>query len=217
MRYDLVIFDLDGTILDTLDDLTDAANFALTQAGYPARTRDEVRRFVGNGVNRLLELALPGGLSDPRFDEAVAAYRAYYAAHSLIETKPYDGLPELVRDLTESGIACAVVSNKPDVSTKKLASIFFPELKAAVGENEAAGIRRKPAPDMVFAAVKDLGAAPDRCVYVGDSEVDLVCRPGRHAGLRRSVGIPGPGGSRKSGSRPPCPHAGRTVPVRIVR
>ena len=181
MNYQAVLFDMDGTLLDTLDDLRGAVNAIMRQFGVPEHSREDVRRFVGNGVNRLLELALPGGLSYPRFDDAVAAYRAYYAAHSLEKTKPYEGVPELVRVLTGAGIRCAVVSNKPDVSTKKLAKIFFPELSAAIGENEAAGIRRKPAPDMVFAAVRELGADPERCVYVGDSEVDL--ETGRQAGM----------------------------------
>ncbi len=181
MSYQAVLFDMDGTLLDTLDDLWGAVNATMRRFGVPEHSREDVRRFVGNGVNRLLELALPGGLSDPHFDEAVAAYRAYYAAHSLEKTKPYAGVPELVRNLTEAGVVCAVVSNKPDISTKKLASIFFPEIAAAIGEDEAAGIRRKPAPDMVLAAVRELGADPSRCVYVGDSEVDL--ETGRRAGM----------------------------------
>ena len=173
MAYKAVLFDMDGTLLDTLDDLWNAVNATMRLFGYPERTRDEVRQFVGNGVTRLLELALPGGASDPRFDEAVAAYRAYYAAHSEEKTGPYPGVEALVKRLTEEGIACAVVSNKPDVTTKLLSRRFFPEIAVAAGENEAAGIRRKPAPDMVFAAVRQLGASLSDCVYVGDSEVDL--------------------------------------------
>ena len=181
MAYKAVLFDMDGTLLDTLDDLWGAVNATMRRFGYPERTRDEVRQFVGNGVTRLLELALPGGAEDPRFDEAVTAYRAYYAAHSEGKTGPYPGVAELVARLTEEGIPCAVVSNKPDKTTKQLARKFFPEIAVAAGENEAAGIRRKPAPDMVFSAVRELGAALSDCVYVGDSEVDLYT--GRAAGM----------------------------------
>ena len=173
MAYKAVLFDMDGTLLDTLDDMTDAVNATMKRSGYPERTREEVRQFVGNGVTRLLELALPGGANDPHFDEAVAAYRTYYASHSEGKTGPYPGVPELVRKLTDAGIACAVVSNKPDLTTKLLAEKFFPLIRVAAGENEAAGIRRKPAPDMVFAAVRELGLSTADCVYVGDSEVDL--------------------------------------------
>ena len=181
MAYKAVLFDMDGTLLDTLDDLWAAVNATMKLFGYPERTREEVRQFVGNGVTRLLELALPGGASDPRFDEAVSAYRAYYASHSEGKTAPYPGVPELVQRLTDAGIACAVVSNKPDRTTKLLAEKFFPEIRVAAGENEAAGIRRKPAPDMVFAAVRELGVQLSDCVYVGDSEVDLDT--GRAAGM----------------------------------
>ena len=181
MAYKAVLFDMDGTLLDTLDDLADAVNATMRRFGYPERTRDEVRQFVGNGVNRLLELALPGGGSDPRFDEAVAAYRAYYASHSEGKTGPYPGVAELVERLTAEGIPCAVVSNKPDATTKLLAEKFFPEIRVAAGENEAGGIRRKPAPDMVYAAVRELGVPLSDCVYVGDSEVDLYT--GRSAGM----------------------------------
>ena len=173
MAYKAVLFDMDGTLLDTLDDLWTAVNATLRQFGYPERTRDEVRSFVGNGVTRLLELSLPGGAEDPHFDEAVTAYRAYYASHSEGKTGPYPGITELAERLRAEGIPCAVVSNKPDATTKALAEKFFPGLAVAAGENEAAGIRRKPAPDMVYAAVRALGADPDDCVYVGDSEVDI--------------------------------------------
>ena len=181
MAYKAVLFDMDGTILDTLDDLWDAVNATMRRFGYPERTREEVRQFVGNGVTRLLELALPGGAADPHFDEAVTVYRGYYAAHSEGKTAPYPGVEDLVDRLTDAGIACAVVSNKPDATTRLLAEKFFPKIRVAAGENEAAGIRRKPAPDMVYAAVRELGLAVSDCVYVGDSEVDLYT--GRAAGM----------------------------------
>ena len=177
-----VLFDMDGTLLDTLDDLTSAVNRTMRLYAYPEHTRDEVRQFVGNGVNRLFELALPGGAGDPNFAEAVADYRIWYNAHAEIETKPYPGIPELLEALELEGIASAVVSNKPDAATKKLTERFFPAVKISVGENEAAGILRKPAPDMVFEALSQMGVSVSDCVYVGDSEVDL--RTAEAAGCR---------------------------------
>ena len=168
-----VIFDLDGTLLNTLDDLTDAVNATMRLFSYPERTIDEVRQFVGNGVERLIELSVPGGRDDPNFDRAVTEYRAYYPAHSEIKTAPYPGVAEMLRVLEDAGIRCAVVSNKPDKTTKALCRKFFPDITLAAGENEAAGIRRKPAPDMVEHAVSELGLRVEDCVYVGDSEVDI--------------------------------------------
>ena len=170
---DAVFFDLDGTLLDTLEDLWAAVNATMRQFGCPERTLGEVRQAVGNGVNRLLELVLPAGREDPRFDEIVRFYRAYYAEHAEIATRPYPGLPSLLSELKARGIPTAVVSNKPDATTVRLCAEFFPDASLAVGENEAAGIRRKPAPDMVLHAAGTLGVDPSSCVYVGDSEVDL--------------------------------------------
>ncbi len=181
MKPKAVLFDMDGTLLDTLGDLTDAVNATMRMFSRPEHTIGEVRQYVGNGVNRLLELALPGGREDPVFDDAVREYRAYYASHSEGKTKPYDGVPECVRALIEAGIGVGVVSNKPDKTTVDLARRFFPEIAVAAGENEAAGIRRKPAPDMVFRAMERLGAGPEETVYVGDSEVDI--ETGRAAGV----------------------------------
>ena len=177
-----VLFDLDGTLLDTLDDLTDAVNATMRAFGVPEHTKEEVRAAVGNGVARLMELTLPGGAEYPRFDEASAFYRRTYAAHSEDKTRPYDGIPACVRTLAAHGIRTAVVSNKPDETTVRLTKKFFPEIDAAAGENEAAGIRRKPAPDMVRHAMRKLGAKEEETVYVGDSEVDLLTA--ENAGLR---------------------------------
>ena len=172
-RYQAVIFDLDGTLLDTLDDLRDAVNATMEHFGYPGHTREEIRSFVGNGVERLIELSIPGGREDPRFAEAVTFYRAYYPAHAEIKTAPYPGVTELIRELNRDGIATAVVSNKPHISTTKLCARYFPEIGYACGEREAEGIRRKPAPDTVLFTAKELGIAVEDCVYIGDSEVDV--------------------------------------------
>ncbi len=169
-----VIFDLDGTLLNTLEDLTDAVNVTMEEFSYPRRTVAEVRSFVGNGVNRLIELCVPGGLDDPHFDEAVGKYRAHYAAHSLIKTAPYPGIAELLDALSAASLPCAVVSNKPQETTEKLCRKLFPSVRVAVGENEAAGLKRKPAPDMAYRAAELLGVGVHECVFVGDSEVDLA-------------------------------------------
>ena len=162
-----ILFDLDGTLLDTLGDLHASTNAVLASFGYPERTVDEVRRFVGNGARRLIEQAVPAG-EDHRVDEVLAAFQTYYAAHCDILTRPYPGIPELLTRLGAQ-YPLAVVSNKPDRAVKELASIYFPTLYA---RGESTDCPRKPAPDMVFAAMKALGS--DRCVYVGDSEVDVL-------------------------------------------
>ena len=163
---------MDGTLLNTLEDLTDATNHILRQFGYPERTRQEIRRFVGNGARRQLEQALPPGADVER---ALNAYKPYYAAHCQIKTKPYEGIPQALRAL-EGKYPVAIVSNKPDRAVKALCETCFPGV-FALGERE--GCPRKPAPDMVFAAMKAIGA--ERCVYVGDSEVDVLTA--RNAGV----------------------------------
>lgn len=181
MKYKAAIFDLDGTLLDTLDDLWDAVNHTMDMYGFPRRTRDEVRSFVGNGVERLIELSVPEGLNNPKFTEAVASYRAYYAANSEHKTAPYAGVTGLIRKLLSDGIAVSVVSNKPHGSTVTLCAKYFPDIAVVCGEREAEGIRRKPYPDTVFKAVEDLGLQVTDCVYIGDSEVDI--RTAANAGM----------------------------------
>ena len=177
-----VLFDLDGTLLNTLEDLTDAVNATMRAFGYPEHAESAVRAYVGNGVARLMELSLPGGAADPNFDAASAFYRRTYAAHSEDKTRPYEGVVDCVRTLAGHGIRMAVVSNKPDETTVRLTKKYFPEIDAAAGENEAAGIRRKPAPDMVWHAMKKLGVTQEETVYVGDSEVDILTA--QNAGIR---------------------------------
>ena len=181
MRYDTFIFDLDGTLLDTLGDLAASVNYALRSHGMPEHSLDDVRRFVGNGVRRLMERAIPEGAENPLFDEAFATFRQYYMAHSLDTPLPYDGIPETLAALRARGCHIAVVSNKMMAATVELCQHFFPDtVEVAMGEHEAEGIRKKPAPDTVFAALDSLGIprplrGEDRggVVYVGDSDVDI--------------------------------------------
>ncbi len=171
--YKTVIFDLDGTLLDTLSDLTTAVNAALSAYGLPQRNRDEVRGFVGNGIAKLMERAI-GQTQYPHFDGVLSAFKEYYGAHCQDETKPYAGIISLLQTLQNAGVKTAVVSNKADFAVKLLAEGYFKGLLLeAVGENEAAGVRKKPAPDSLFAVMQKLDAAPSEVVYVGDSEVDI--------------------------------------------
>ena len=173
MKYQAILFDMDGTLLDTLTDMQAAVNYILEKYGYPTRTLEEVRRFVGNGAGPLIHRALPQGVDPDREAEILADYRAYYQAHNCVETRPYDGIGPLLERLRQ------VVSNKPDRTTRTLAARFFPELDGAMGQRE--GIASKPAPDMVRAALDQLHAAPEETLYVGDSEVDVATA--RNAGL----------------------------------
>lgn len=172
-KYKAAIFDLDGTLLNTLEDLHAALNYTMTLFGYPERTLEEVRSFVGNGVERLIALSVPGGEEDVNFAEAVREYRKYYNAHSEVKTKPYDGVSELIDRLIDKGIKAAVASNKPHKATTELCAKMFPAIGTVCGEREAEGIRRKPHPDMVLWAAGELGCEVSECVYIGDSEVDV--------------------------------------------
>ena len=174
ITYNTYIFDLDGTLLDTLTDLAASTNYALRTHGMPEHTIDEVRRFVGNGVRKLMERAVPDGTDNPLFDEAFATFRQYYMEHSLDTTRPYEGVPDMLAALKAKGCHLAVVSNKMMAATQELCRHFFPEtIEVAIGENEAEGIRKKPAPDTVIAALRQLGVGEKGAVYVGDSDVDI--------------------------------------------
>ena len=175
------IFDLDGTLLDTLHDLASSVNFALRQHNMPEHGIDDIRRFVGNGVRLLMERAVPNGADNPLFEAAYATFREHYMVHSLDTTKPYDGIAEMLTRLKAEGCRMAVVSNKMMAATKALVAHFFPEIEVAIGEHEAEGIRKKPAPDTVYEALRQLGAPREGAVYVGDSDVDVLTA--RHAGL----------------------------------
>ena len=179
--YKTFIFDLDGTLLDTLQDLADSVNHALRQYGMPEHSLDDIRRFVGNGVRLLMERAVPEGAQHPLFEEAFATFRQYYMQHSLDTTRPYDGIVETIRELKLRGCRLAVVSNKMMAATQELVAHFFPDIEVAIGEHEAAGIRKKPAPDTVDEALRQLGVTREGAVYVGDSDVDLLTA--RNSGL----------------------------------
>lgn len=171
--YKTVIFDLDGTLLDTLDDLTSAVNYALTAFGLPARTKTEVRAFVGNGIAVLMQRAV-GIENYPKQAEVLQAFKTYYGANCANKTQPYAGILPLLTQLQQAGVQTAVVSNKADFAVKTLAERYFHGLLLqAVGENEAEGVRKKPAPDSLFAVLHALGADKQSTVYVGDSEVDI--------------------------------------------
>lgn len=172
MRYDTVIFDLDGTLLDTLDDLTDGVNHALAGFGYPLATREQIRSRLGYGSNYLIAESIPGGRGNPEYQAVFDDYLAYYRAHSSVKTAPYPGIMALLERLKDIGVKCAIVSNKPGSAARELGKRWFDGLVATtVGDR--VGIRRKPAPDTLLEVMRQLGAAPERTVYIGDSEVDV--------------------------------------------
>lgn len=172
--YTTYIFDLDGTLLNTLDDLAASVNYALRTNGMPTHSTDDVRHFVGNGVRLLMERAVPQGAANPRFQEAFDTFRQHYLLHSLDTTSPYDGIPQMLSELKRRGCRLAVVSNKFLAATQELCRHFFPDtIEVAIGENEAAGIRKKPAPDTVLESLRQLGVDKQDAVYVGDSDVDI--------------------------------------------
>ena len=187
--FNVYVFDLDGTLLDTLQDLANSVNYALRQHGMPEHSIDDVRRFVGNGVRLLMERAVPDGARNPQFEAAFATFRQHYMQHSLDNTRPYDGIPELIHELKARGCQMAVVSNKMMAATQELVRHFFPDIPVAIGEHEAAGIRKKPAPDTVFEALRQLAVSQKpkansqkpTAVYVGDSDVDI--ETARNSGL----------------------------------
>ena len=160
-----LLFDLDGTLLDSLEDLLDATNYALRAHGYPERTLPELRWFVGNGAHNQIRLSVPEGV-DPA--PVLETYLGYYPSHCRIKTRPYEGIPEVLRELKER-YPVAVVSNKPDGAVKELCADLFPGIYAL---GEASDCPRKPAPQMVYKAMEAIGV--DKCIYIGDSEVDIL-------------------------------------------
>lgn len=180
MGYQTVLFDMDGTVLDTLYDLWASTNAVLRELGYPERTLEEIRSYVGNGARNQIRCALPEGSSDAVIDDALRRYQAHYAEHCRDHTQPYEGIMPMLRALDAAGKQLAVVSNKPDRMVKLLSEEHFGGLMhVAIGETPAC--RRKPAPDTVYAALDALGVSGDGAVYVGDSEVDVATA--RAAGL----------------------------------
>lgn len=178
--YDTAVFDLDGTLLNTLEDLTAAVNVSLARMGWGARSRDEVRRFVGNGVEHLIRRAVPDGTGEEETLCCLTVFKEFYAAHMTDHTAPYPGILPMLRTLRERGVAAAVVSNKFDAAVKGLCAHWFPGLiQAAAGESVTAP--QKPDPAMVLQALRDLDADHAGAVYVGDSDVDI--QTARNAGL----------------------------------
>ena len=171
-KYKTYIFDLDGTLLSTLADLAASTNYALRTHHMPERSLDEVRRFVGNGVKKLMERAIPDGLNNPLFEENFATFRQHYMQHNLDTTQPYPGIMQLLEQLKAEDKNIAVVSNKFYAATRELCRHFFGDLvPVAIGERE--DIRKKPAPDTVIEALRELGVDKEGAVYIGDSDVDI--------------------------------------------
>ncbi len=169
---DTVIFDLDGTLLNTLDDLSNSVNYALRTCGYNERSKQEIRRFLGNGIANLMRKAVPTSADNEHYENALAVFRKYYMEHCLEYTSPYEGITDLLKTLQTMGYKQAIVSNKLQPAVTQLNERFFNRyIHVAIGESK--DIRRKPAPDTVFAALKQLGSSPDTSIYIGDSEVDL--------------------------------------------
>lgn len=172
-KYKTYIFDLDGTLLSTLADLAASTNYALRTHHMPERSLDEVRHFVGNGVKKLMERAIPDGLNNPLFEETFATFRQHYMQHNLDTTQPYPGIMQLLEQLKAEGKNIAVVSNKFYAATRELCRHFFGDLvPVAIGERE--DIRKKPAPDTVIEALRELGVDKEGAVYIGDSDVDIM-------------------------------------------
>ncbi len=172
MAVKALLLDLDGTILNTLDDLCDSVNFALSAHGHPTRMKREIRAILGNGVINLITRSLPEGVSEKEFEECLATYKEHYEVNKTNKTAPYKGIPEALSALRAAGYKLAIVSNKHAEAVEGLYNLFFADL-ADFALGNSADIPKKPAPDMVFAAAQKLGVTLDECVFVGDSEVDF--------------------------------------------
>ena len=173
MSYKYVLFDMDGTVLNTLDDLRDAVNHTLNLFGMPEVSSEDVAHFLGNGARHLIECSVPKGTAPALTETVLAEYLPYYKANCRVKTAPYSGIPELMKALKNKGIKMAVVSNKPDAATKELSELFFKGLiEITIGETPQ--IKRKPAPDSVYEAIRVMRAKKEECVYIGDTEVDLL-------------------------------------------
>lgn len=172
MKYSAVIWDMDGTILNTLEDLCDSVNFVLKTNGYEERTLEQTRCSVGNGIRSLMNLSVPEGENNPKFEELFEAFRKHYSGNCRNKTRPYDGIDEVLNVFAGHGIKMAVVSNKIDSAVKELSRDFYPQMDYSLGEIE--GLNRKPAPDMVEKALLELGVSKSEAVYIGDSEVDVL-------------------------------------------
>lgn len=174
MNKKAVIFDLDGTLLNTLEDLTDSTNFALSKLDFPPKTIEQVRHYVGNGVTKLIERAIPEGLNNPNFEKCLNLFKGHYKENMFNKTVTYDGIIPILEKLKSHRIKTAVVSNKFDDAVKGLCKKYFDGLiDFCAGENELQGIRKKPAPDTVLKVLNEFGIKSDDAIYIGDSEVDI--------------------------------------------
>lgn len=172
-KYDAIVFDLDGTLLNTLEDLKDSVNYGLRKFGMPERSLEEIRCFVGNGVQKLIERAVPKGTSQGEYEQVFMAFKKYYSIHCNDKTDLYPGIRELLTELKKSGYCMAIVSNKLQTGVETLKELYFKDyITVAIGGKE--GIPQKPAPDMVIEAMEQLGITKEKVVYVGDSEVDIA-------------------------------------------
>lgn len=179
-KYKAVLFDLDGTLLDTLADLAVSVNTMLAALGYPLRSKEEVRSYLGNGVRHLVASALPKDADEETKDVGLYIFRSHYAVHSMEKTAPYRGVEALLRELKSRGVFLGVVTNKVDAAAQPMIDRYFPGIfDVVLGQRDE--IPRKPAPDMIFAALKESGIAAEHCLYVGDSEVDHATAD--HAGV----------------------------------
>ncbi len=170
-----IIFDLDGTLLNTLDDLADSCNETLKQLNFPLHSIEDIKGFVGNGITRLMELAIPCGKNNPEFEKSVFLMKQNYAKNRQNKTKPYDEILDLFNNLKEKNIKLGIVSNKPDEQVKELAKTFFNDFidsKTAIGDKE--GRKLKPAPDSIYEVMKIFNVQKDETLYVGDSDVDIA-------------------------------------------
>jgi len=178
MKYRAVFFDMDGTVLDTIEDLTNAVNEAMLHYGYPTHDTDLVRRLLGSGAKYLITGCLPEGTPRSRQEEVLAYYKSYYRTHNRILTKPYAGVRELLAELQAHGVTCAVISNKPDPDVKDLGLHFFPGVYC-IGERP--GIKRKPDPESILLTLAEMHMDSKEAIYVGDSENDILAA--RNAGV----------------------------------
>lgn len=173
MNYNTLIFDLDGTLLDTLDDLANSVNYALEKLNFPRRSKDEIRSFVGNGIEKLIELSVPEKASYDQFAKCLLLFKKHYSENMKEETKPYDGIIELLNYLKKNNYNMAIVSNKFQEGVTDLNNHYFSQyIDVAIGKSPK--MRKKPYPDTVLSAIDELGASKENCLYIGDSEVDIL-------------------------------------------
>ncbi|MCR5150083.1 MAG: HAD family hydrolase [Clostridiales bacterium] len=178
---DTILFDLDGTLTDTLEDLTDSVNFALTKNGLSPRSTGEVRSFVGNGIKKLIDLSVPQGTDEAKTAKCLEDFKSHYAVHCNDKTKPYPGIPEIIDFLSDNGYKTAVVTNKIQSSALNIVKTHFGKrIETVIGNRD--NLNRKPSPDGVFLALKELNSNPENAVFVGDSDID--CITAKNAGIK---------------------------------